>query len=339
MRAIVIEKFGRPETLILRELPDPEPGPGEVRVRVRAAGLNFAEVMARKGMYPDAPPTPLVAGYELAGEIEALGSGVKQRVIGERVLAMIRFGAHAEKCVVAEEQVFPIPAAMSFEQGAALPVNYLTAYQMLHRTFRIAAGDTVLIHMAAGGVGTAALQLCAASNGVTTIGTASAGKHEYVRKHGCDHVIDYRSLDYVSEVRRITQDRGVELVLDALGGRDWKKGYSLLRAGGMLIAFGWANMSSGESRSLIKMLTEGVHLPFYTPLGLMNENRSVSGVNMGRMWHERERLNAAMGALMQLFSEGKILPHVDRSFGFSEAADAHRYLESGKSVGKVVLVP
>lgn len=339
MRAIAISKFGRPEVLSVKDLPDPVPGPHEVRVRVRAAGLNFAEVMARKGMYPDAPPLPFVAGYEVAGEIESVGSEVRERRVGERVLAMIRFGAHAELCVAPAAQVFPMPDSMSFEEGAALPVNYLTAYQMLHRTFRVAAGDTVLIHMAAGGVGTAALQLCRAIGGITTIGTASASKHDYVRKHGCDHVIDYRSQDYVSEVRRITQDRGVELVLDALGGGDWKKGYSLLRAGGMLIAFGWANMSSGESRSVLKLLTEIVQLPFHTPLGLMNENRSVAGVNMGHLWHEVDRLGAATKHLVELYAQGKVRPHVDRTFSFAQAADAHRFLESGKSVGKVVLLP
>lgn len=339
MRAIVIPKFGRPEVLAVRDMPDPVPGPGEVRIRVRAAGLNFAEVMARKGLYPDAPPTPFVAGYEVAGEIEAIGEEVKARRVGERVVAMIRFGAHAELCVASAKQVFPMPENMSFEEGAALPVNYLTAYQMLHRTFRIAAGDTVLIHMAAGGVGTAALQLCAAIGGITTIGTASAGKHEYVRKHGCDHVIDYRSKDYVQEVNRITQDRGVTVVLDALGGRDWKKGYSLLRAGGMLIAFGWANMSSGESRSLLRMLSQSLQLPLFSPLGLMNTNRAVAGVNMGHMWHEVDRLGEATEKLLELYAQGKVRPHVDRTFPFSAAADAHRFLESGKSVGKVVLVP
>src|SRR5258708_4659383 len=184
MQAIWIKKFGGPDVLEVKQGPDPEPGPGQVRVSVRACGLNFAEVMARQGMYPDAPKPPCVVGYEGAGEVDAVGSGVARFKLGDRVVYMSRFGGHTSSIVLAEPQLFPMPEGMSFEEGAALPVNYLTAYHMLFAVRRIKAGDRVLVHMAAGGVGTAVLQLCRTVPDVVTIGTASAKKHDYVRSHG-----------------------------------------------------------------------------------------------------------------------------------------------------------
>jgi len=339
MQAIWITKHGAPKVLELRETPDPECGEGEVRVRVRAAGLNFAEVMARQGLYPDAPKTPCIVGYEVAGEVDAIGEGVTDVNVGDRVAAMTRFGGHASVVVAPQAQVFPMPESMSFEEGAALPVNYLTAYHMLFEIKRVRPGEKVLVHMAAGGVGTAALQLCRTVDDLTTYGTCSAKKHDFARSHGCDHPIDYRSEDYAEVIRRDLGDKKLDLVLDALGGRDWKKGYELLRSTGTLIAFGWANMNTGGKRSLLRVLSEMAGLPRYTPIKLMEDNRSIAGVNMGHLWHEGAMVRRQGLALMALYEEGKIKPHVDKIFSFAEAAAAHDYLESGKNVGKVVLTP
>ena len=339
MRSIWIPRPGRPEVLELRDGPDPEPGPGEVRIRARAVGLNFAEVMARQGLYPDAPKMPCVVGYEAAGDVDAVGEGVEGVSIGDRVAALTRFGGHSDTVVVPTERCFPMPDAMSYEEGAALPVNYLTAYHILFQVHRLREGDHVLIHMAAGGVGTAALQLAATVPNVTTYGTASARKHDYIRGHGCDHAIDYRSEDYVARVRELTAGRGVDLVLDALGGGDWKKGYELLRASGLLVAFGWANMNAGGKRRLGRVLGELTRLPLFTPAKFMDDNRGVAGVNMGHLWHEGAMIRAQGLDLLRLYDEGAIKPHIDRVFSFEEAAEAHRYLEEGKSVGKVVLRP
>ena len=271
MRAIWITKAGGPDVLEVREGPDPEPRDGEVRVRVRAAGLNFAEIMARKGLYPDAPKRPSVVGYEVAGDIDAVGDGVPERPgarVGDRVAALVRFGGHADVVCVPADQCFEMPSAMSYAEGAALPVNYLTAYHMLFEIRRVRPGEAILVHQAAGGVGTAVLQLCRTVPDVVTFGTASGGKHDYVREHGCDHPIDYRSTDYAAEVRRLTADRvggpGVDLVLDALGGPDWRKGYDLLRSTGTLIAFGWANMSGGERRSFARAAGQIARMPILT---------------------------------------------------------------------------
>jgi len=339
MKAVWIPMYGTPDVLDLRESEDPTPGPGEVRIRVRASGINFADIMARQGLYQDAPPPPMVVGYEVSGIIDGVGEGVNNRQEGQRVLAMTRFGGYADEVCVDATHAFTMPENMSFEEGAALPVTYLTAYQMLFNVFRVRAGDHVLIHQAAGGVGTAASQLCRSVGGVTTYGTASKAKHDYVRDNGCDHAIDYHTSDYANEIRRLTNGRGVDCVLDALGGADWKKGYSLLRPGGLLIPFGWANMAKSGKRRMSHVVSQLTRLPWWTPIRLMHENKGVAGVNMGRLWGEHGLLAEALGALMRLYDRGLIKPHVDRSFAFEDAAEAHAYIEAGQNKGKVLLTP
>ena len=339
MKAVWIPKFGKPNVLEVRQSDDPEPSPGEVRIRVRASGINFAEIMARQGLYQDAPPPPMVVGYEVSGIIDTVGDGVDGARKGERVLAMTRFGGYADTVCVPAEQAHAMPTSMSFEEGAALPVTYLTAYHMLFNVFRVRPGDHVLIHQAAGGVGTAACQLCRSVGGVTTYGTASQSKHEYVRANGCDHPIDYHSVNYTDEVRKLSGGRGVDVVLDALGGADWKKGYSLLRPGGMLIPFGWANMAKFGKRKIMHVLGQFMRMPWWTPMKLMHENKGVSGVNMGHLWEEHEMTREAFTKLLGLYEAGAIKPHVDRAFPFEQAGEAHSYIEAGQNVGKVLLTP
>lgn len=339
MQAVWITKHGGPQVLEIRNGPDPEPSTDQVRIRVHAAGLNFAEVMARQGLYPDAPKPPCVVGYEGAGVIDRVGPGVTGMAPGTRVLFLSKFGGHASVVSVPANQALAIPDGMSFEHAAALPVNYLTAYHMLFQIARIRGGEHVLIHMAAGGVGTAVLQLCKTVPGVVTYGTASAGKHAYVREHGCQHPIDYRSEDYVSAIRTLTSGRGVDLVLDALGGADWKKGYSILRPAGMLIAFGFANMNTGGRRSIPHVLRQLTTIPRFSPMKLMGDNHTVSGVNMGHLFSEVDMLAKHSAALIRLYDLGQIRPHVFKSFPFSRAADAHAELEYSKNMGKILLVP
>jgi len=340
MHALFITKHGGPDVLQVREAPTPAPSPGEVRVAVELAGLNFAEVSARQGMYPDAPKPPCVVGYEGSGVVEACGEGVSSLKEGDRVMYMSRFGGHASHVVVPHPQVLKIPDAMSFEHAAALPVNYLTAHHMLFEIARIRPGAHVLVHMAAGGVGTAALQLCRTVDDVTTYGTASAGKHEYVRSHGCTHPIDYRTKDYVDEIQRLTAGRGVDVVLDALGGGDWRKGYDLLRPVGILIAFGMANTNTGAGkRSLVNLVKQLVRMPRFSPLKLMDDNRTVAGCNMGHLWAEQTLLRRQLEALLDHYERGTIRPHVHAVHGFDHAAEAFGELEHGHNRGKVLLRP
>ena len=339
MRAIWITRHGGPEVLEVREAADPEPGAGQVRVRVHAAGLNFAEVMARQGLYPDAPKPPCVVGYEAAGVVDALGPGVAGPVIGQRVAVLVRFGAHADVVCVPAEQAVELPDGATFEEAAALPVNYLTAYHMLFRVAGIRPGERVLIHMAAGGVGIAVLQLCRTLDGVVTFGTASAAKHDVLRAEGCTYPIDYRRVDYATEVRRLTDGEGVDVVLDALGGHDWRQGLALLRPVGRLVAFGFANLVSGERRRPLRVVSQALRVPLVTPLGLMARNRTISGVNIGHLWDQRALLREELEALMALWRAGRVQPRVDAVFPFADAAGAHQRIAERQNIGKVILVP
>jgi len=323
----------------VRETADPVPGPGQVRIRVSAAGLNFADVMAAQGLYPDAPKPPCVVGYEVAGVVDALGPGSQDHVVGQRVLAMTHFGGHSDVVCVPAAQVLPIPEAMSFETAAALPVTYLTAYHLLFRAASVRPGERVLVHMAAGGVGTAVLQLCRTVDDLVVFGTASAGKHDVLRAEGCAHPIDYHATDYAAEVRRLTRGEGVDVVLDPLGGNDWRKGFKLLRPSGRLVAFGFANLASGSRRRPAHMAAQVLGVPLLTPLQLMNQNKTVSGVNIGRLWGEIAALREELQAVLALWDQGRIKPHIDGSYPFTEAQAAHRRILQRQNIGKILLTP
>jgi len=338
MRQIWITRAGGPEVLELREAADPVPGAGEVRVRVEAAGINFADIMARMGQYPDAPPIPCVVGYEVAGVIDALGSGVEEVAEGDRVLSFTRFGGYSDVVCVPATFVRPIPEEMSMAEAAAIPVNYLTAWLMLIRQGHLKANETVLVHSGGGGVGLASLQICQ-WRGARFIGTASAGKHKRLLEMGASHCIDYRTQNFEEEVARYTQGRGVDIVLDAQGGKSFKKSYRALAPMGRLFCFGGASLSPGKKRSLLAIAKGLWDMPFFHPLGLMDTNRGVFGTNVGHLWDEMERLSEDMGSIMRLVSEGDLRPVVDKTFSFSEAAEAHSYMQDRKNFGKVLLTP
>ena len=337
MRQIWITKAGPPEVLAVREAPDPQVGEGEVRIRVRAAGINFADLMARVGLYPDAPKLPCVVGYEVSGVVDAIGSGVTRVALGARVFGMPKFGGYTDTLVVKEAQAFPMPAKMSFEEAAALPVVYLTAHHMMLFTGNLRPRSKVLIHSAAGGVGLAAIQL-AKTRDCEIFGIASKGKHAFLREHGCQHAID-NDADYVAEVRALTGGRGVDLVLDPVGGKSWTEGYDLLAPAGRLVAFGLSAAASGKTRSLLHALGQVVQVKKWSPMKLMEDNKAVQGVNMGHLFGEIDLLAEQFTALIAMYEAGEIAPYVDRTFKFSEAAAAHHYIHDRKAKGKVLLVP
>ena len=337
MRALVITRHGGPEVLRIEERPTPEPGAGEVRVRVRAAGVNFADLMARQGLYPDAPKPPLVMGYEVAGEVNALGPGVEGLRTGDRVLAGCRFGGYAEHVVTAAAGVLPLPEGWSFEEAAALPVNYATAYGILLRYGSLRAGERVLVHAAAGGVGIAATQI-AKLTGAEVFGTASAAKHEAIREIGVDHPIDYRTEDFAAAVRRITgEKRPLDVVLDAVGGRSWRRSFGLLRPGGRLVCFGASSLVSGETRDLRRLARTLAETPRFNPLRLSSRSLSVVGFNLLRVWEAHGSLEEYVGPLRGWLESGAIRPRVAATFPLERGGDAHRYLAARSNVGKVVL--
>src|SRR5512138_3222295 len=304
MRALTITRYGPPEVLVVRESPDPVPGPGQVCIRVARAGLNFADVTARVGLYPDAPKPPTVMGYEVSGTVAALGQAVTGPPIGTPVLAMTHFGGQATHALADARYVLPLPEGMDLDQAAALPVNWLTAHHMLHRVANLRPGMTLLVHMAAGGVGLAAIALARAVGGVTILGTASASKHGVLREAGVDHPIDYRTQDYAAEVKRLTGGRGADLVLDALGGPEWARDTTVLAPVGHLVCFGWAQATSGETRNLLKVAAGVATMKRWNALELMTRNISVSGVNVGHLWGEAEMMRGTLDALMALWRQG-----------------------------------
>lgn len=339
MKAVVISRYGRADVLQVRDLPEPEPGPGEVRIAVRAAGLNFAEISARQGLYPEAPKPPSVVGFEVAGTVDALGVGVTAVARGDRVWAICRYGGHAERVCTPATLVRPMPQALGFEQAAAIPVAYATAVLLTMSFGHVQEGERVLIHMAAGGVGLAALQLCRRVPGVTLFGTASPSKHDFLRAQGLHHPIDYRTLDFEAEVKRLTNGRGVHLVLDPMGGKSWTKNYRLLAPLGRLMVFGFANATGPGARSIPRVIGQLMHVPRWSPLQLMGANRAVMGVNLNHLFAEVEIIEQGLDRLARLVQERSIEPVVDRVFPFSRAAEAHLRIEGRQNVGKVILVP
>jgi NADPH:quinone reductase-like Zn-dependent oxidoreductase len=306
---------------------------------VSATGIGFAEVMARMGLYKLAPKPPCVVGYDVSGIVEAHGPGVMDGPpIGARVMAICHFGAHAEFVTTPAEYVLPIPDGMNFEEAAAIPWNYLVAHHLIFRVACVRPNDRVLVHMAAGGVGLANLQLLRTIPGVTLFGTASRSKHDELRTQGCEHAIDYRSLDYAEEVRRLTGGEGVDVVFDTLGGRDTRKGFELLRQGGRLVMCGLANAMTGERRNLPAVLRILVGMPRFSPMALA-KNRSVAGVSTGCFWDEPRLLRENLQGVLDYCHLGKIHPRIDSVHKFDQAAEAHRRIESRSNVGRVLLVP
>ena len=338
MRQIVTTTTGGIDVLKVQQKPDPTPRDDQVVIRVRAAGLNFADILSRQGLYPDSPPKPCVMGYEVSGVVESAGKDVNSSFLGKSVAAMTRFGGQSDMVAVKATQIFEKPSKLTFEQAAAIPVNYLTAYALLVVMGSLHAGESVLIHNAGGGVGLAAIDI-AKKIGAVTYGTASPGKHEFLAKRGLDHAIDYRKQDWLPVLKDLTDGRGVDLVIDPIGGAHWKKSYAALRATGRLGMFGISTVSANGLSGKLKMLKAAIQTPRFHPFGLLNKNRGVFGLNLGHMWHEPEKVAVWMRDILRGVEEGWVNPYVDRSFSFDEAGEAHRFLEERKNIGKVVLVP
>jgi NADPH:quinone reductase-like Zn-dependent oxidoreductase len=332
MRAVVITKHGGPGVLEVQERPDPAIGPGDVRIDVAAAGINFADVMARMGLYPDAPKTPCVVGYEVAGTVLELGEGVQGLTPGQRVVAGTMFGGYASQVVVPASDVVALPDELSFEQGAAIPVNYGTAWAGLIGFGSLQAGERVLVHSAGGGVGIAATQI-AKRTGAEVYGTASPGKHARCEELGVDHPLDYTKSGW---------ERGLpkfDVILDAVGGKSFRTGYDLLRPGGRLVAFGASALVSGQRRNLVTALRTVIRMPRFNMIKQMSESKAVVGLNMLSLWKDRGTLQPWIAPLREMLDDGTVKPVVAGDFTFEEAGAAHTMITERRNVGKVVLVP
>ena len=339
MRQIVNTKNGSYDVLQVQEVPDLTPGEDELIIQVKAAGLNFADILARKGQYPDGPSKPCVMGYEASGVVTSVGNGVDNSWTGKEVIALCKFKGQAEQVAVKEMQVYEKPEKLSFEEAASIPVTYLTAWALLVVMGGLKKGEAVLIHNAGGGVGLAQLDI-AKHIGAITYGTASDGKHEFLKNRGLDYPIDYRNKDWFEELMKLTDKRGVELVTDPLGGKEWKRSYKGLRATGRLGMFGISvasKNSDGGFGAKLELIKTVLAMPSFKPLSLLDKNRGVYGVNLGHLWHEPEKASQWMKDILQGVEDGWVRPHVDSTFTFEQAGEAHRYIEERKNIGKVVL--
>ncbi len=332
MRTVAITKHGGPGVLRVQQRPDPPLRPGQVRIEVAAAGINFADVMARMGLYPDAPKTPCVVGYEVAGTISELGEGVEGLSVGERVLAGTQFGGYASQVVVPASDVVALPQRLSFEQGAAIPVNYATAWAALVGYGSLRAGERVLIHSAGGGVGIAATQI-AKREGAEVYGTASPGKHARCRELGVDVALDYTEPGW---------ERGLpkfDVILDAVAGKSFRTSYHLLRPGGRLVAFGASSLVTGQRRNIAHALRTVLSMPRFNVIKQMSESKAVIGLNMLSLWKDRGTLEPWIAPLKELLQDGTIEPVVAETFPFERAGEAQDTITQRRNVGKIVLIP
>ena len=322
MKAILFEQLGGPEVLKLDEAPKPEVRPGWVLIKNHAIGINFADTLFRQGQYLMRPKLPDTPGLEAAGVVEAVGPGVEHIKVGTRVAA-IGIKTYAEYCVASASQVMPIPDFVSFAEGAAFPIQVLTAYHMLHTSHQTTAGQTVLVHSAAGGVGIVAVQLAKAA-GARVIGTVSSdSKIGLVKEYGADAVINYATQDFAEEVLKLTNDKGADLILDAVGKPTLEKGLRCLAPFGHLILYGRA----GGIPDPLNLMT------------LLQKSLKVSGFVLYTVSAMPDKHREGIEKSFQLMGEGKLKLLIGKTFPLAEAAEAHRHMESRQSVGKLVLVP
>jgi NADPH:quinone reductase-like Zn-dependent oxidoreductase len=338
MRQILMTKAGGVEVLKIQEVAEPHPGQGDVKICAKAVGINFADILARKGIYPDAPKKPCVVGYEVSGIVESVGEGVDPAWVGNPVIGAMRFGGYAEKVITPVSRIVNKPESISFEQGAAIPVNYLTAYQLLVVMGGLKRNDRLLIHNAGSGVGLAALDL-AKHIGALPYGTSSAHKHEFLKERGFMGMMDYRRHDWHRQVPKLTDNQGFELIIDPIGGKNTWKNYRARARTGRLGLFGLATATQTRLGVKFNLVKTVMRMPRFHPVRLMNANKGIFGVNIGHMWVHEEKVRSWMLEIMKGVEEGWLRPHVDRVFPLEMVAEAHSYIEGRRNIGKVVLVP
>jgi NADPH2:quinone reductase len=337
MKAAFLIKYGSAETAFeIREVPKPEPTPSEVLIKVSAFGLNFADVMARLGLYKGAPPLPALLGYDVVGRIEKCGASVKSLKVGDRVTALTRFGGYAEYAVTEATAVQIIADDISAGVAVSLATQYSTAYYLSHQLANLQENDKVLIHAAAGGVGTALTQMALHKKCIVLGTCGSQEKIRYLLKNGVHHPINYRELDFEQAVRTLVGTTGLDAVFDPVGGKSVKKSYRLLGAGGRLFCFGVSSMN--QTKSILGKLRVLAQFGIYHPLQFLSQSKGIIGVNMLTLAVSHpEKISNAMRAVVKLTQEGVLKPHVGGEYPIAKLAEAHAFLESRESMGKIVV--
>lgn len=327
---IVVTRLGGPERLQYIEESIPEPGPGEMRVKVLAAGVAFPDVLMRRGLYPGTPAPPFTPGYDIVGEADKAGDGTSRFSAGQRVGAMIVRGGYSRYAIVPEEYLVPVPEGVDPAEAVCVILNYVTAYQMLTRIARVGKGQRILIHGAAGGVGTALLQLGALAE-LIMYGTASKAKHATIVSEG-GVPIDYRSEDFTLRIRELTGE-GVDCVFDAVGGWNWRRSYGVLRKGGILVGYGVSAAVSGGKIAgagsflllgILKLIPDGKRCAWYNVTNLRKQHPD---------WFRQD-----LSILFDLLVQRKIRPVIGGRFALRDAAKANELIEGSEVTGKVVLL-
>ncbi len=338
MKAAFVTKYGGPEVLEIRETPVPVPAPDQILVKVRAIGLNFADVMGRFGVYPGTPQPPFILGLEFSGDVVGVGANVTLFKGGERVMGYSRHGSHAEYVCLNEQLATELPANMGYEEGASFLVVYLTAYHGIVRLANIRKGEKLLVHAAAGGAGLATLQL-GRHLGAEIFGTAGTEeKLELARENGAHHAINYNTSDFADEVKRITSNYGIDVVMDAVGGLVYDKSWNLLAAMGRYILYGLAAVAGKGALNKLKAATVMSLMKPIFPPQLMSANKAIFGFNLGTLKGKEGYFKEATLELLKLYDMGVLKPLVGRVFNFSEIVEAHRALQTRQTVGKVVVL-
>lgn len=339
MKAIPIHRPSASEGLRVEDWPEPASAAGQVLIDVKAFGLNFADIIARKGQYNDAPRFPFVPGYEVAGIIREVGAGVTGFSPGDEVLGLTLFNGYAERAVADARAVVKKPAGMGFADAASIPVNFLTAYHALFETGTLRPGSNVLIHAGAGGVGLAAIQL-ARNAGCTLYATAGSEKKlALLADFGVHHPINYQTHDFEREVLRIGGGARIDVVLDSVGGSYFKKDLNLLRSHGRVVAYGAAAFSERNLLKLPALLPQVISMLTLSMIDLMLHSKGFYGVNMLRVAKENpDLLQYELQEIMKQFAAKKLRTVVSRQMSWRQIGEAHEALENRSSTGKIVLM-
>jgi NADPH:quinone reductase-like Zn-dependent oxidoreductase len=336
MKAIYLTKYGNSTSAFeVRETPIPKANKGEIVIKVACFGLNFADVVARRGLYPEAPKNPAVLGYDVGGVITEIGEGVEEFHLGQRVTALTRFGGYAEYAATQAMGVAVIPDAMDFATATALATQGCTAYYCAFESVVLHKGDRVLIHAAAGGVGGMLVQM-AKNKGCIVYGTASSAKMDYLQQIGVDVPIDYTKEDFSSIIKKHAPTGAIDVVFDSLGGRTFKNSYKLLAPSGRLVSFGAAEQISGNNK--LKAIAVLIKFGIFSPIQLLMSSKAIIGVNMLQIANNRQDIfKHSLNEVVRMVGEGILIPKIDKVYSYKDIAEAHDYLESRKSVGKVVV--
>lgn len=339
MRAIVLTGFGGLKSVKVMKKPEPTVAEGEALIRVKACGLNFLDLMVRQGVVDNLQKTPFIMGFECSGEIEAIGDGVEDLQVGDSVIALTEFKAWAELVSVSAKYIYKIPVGMSYQDAAAIAMNYVVAYALLFDVGGVKPGQSVLLHSAGGGVGQAVSQLCKTQSDITTIGTASKSKHESIQD-SFTHLIEH-GVDYIQEVKKIVPE-GVDLVLDCLYGEDANKGYSILKPLGKYVLYGTSNIVTGETKSFFSVAKSWWQVDKVSPIKLFDDNRTLAGFHLRHLLYQQgghEYVRETLNKVFDMWRDGRVKPVIDSTWALEDIAEAMQKMHDRKNVGKLILDP